>query len=363
LQVEGFIIIGCGENAIVTNTFNCIATGIGSLPITDPSKAVELSLRYLAEAPIWPQLPQRSFHEHMDAQFSESLPGLIVDEGKGRVSFNTSGDLTPEFEKFFERYIEKDYGFFRITGEYAAAFPAFISALKKGLPSNTRYIKGHVTGPLTAGTSFKDEAGKDIIHNDMFFDAVVKGLAMKAAWQVQELQQFGRPVIIFIDEPAMESLGSAFCAVPSSVVAEKLNEIIDTIHELGGLAGIHCCGNADWPLIFNTRVDIVNFDAFGYLDRVLLYPDDISRFYARGGSLAWGIVPTSSFTGNETANMLVGRLEAGIKRLANEGIDRETMLHQSLVTPSCGLGSLMPDKAEAVLKLLREVSDRMQQLI
>jgi methionine synthase II (cobalamin-independent) len=347
----------------VTQSFNCIATGIGSLPTTDPSKAVELSLRYLDEAPIWPQLPQRGFHEHMDAQYSESLPGLIVDEEKKRVFFDTSRDLTPEFEKFFERYIEKDYGFFRISDQYAEAFPAFMNALKKGLPSNTRYIKGHVTGPLTAGTSFKDETGKDIIHNDLFFDAVVKGLAMKAAWQIQELKQFGRPVIIFIDEPAMESLGSAFCAVPSSVVAEKLNEIIDTIHALGGLAGIHCCGNADWPLIFNTRVDIVNFDAFGYLDRVLLYPGDIKGFYARGGSLAWGIVPTGAFSGNETANMLIAKLEEGMKRLEHEGIDRRTMLRQCLITPSCGLGSLTPDKAEAILKLLREVSDRMQKSI
>ncbi len=55
----------------------------------------------------------------------------------------------------------------------------------------------------------------------MLFDAVVKGLAMKAAWQIQELKQFDKPVIIFIDEPAMESLGSGFSAVSSEVVAGK----------------------------------------------------------------------------------------------------------------------------------------------
>ena len=69
-------------------------------------------------------------------------------------------------------------------------------------------------------------------------------------------------MIIFIDEPVMETLGSGCSAVPSEMVPEKLNEIIDTIHELGGIAGIHCCGNADWSMIFNTRVDIVNFDAY-----------------------------------------------------------------------------------------------------
>jgi methionine synthase II (cobalamin-independent) len=344
----------------MTYSFNCIATGIGSFPSADPDKAVVLSLAYLPEAPIWPQLPQKDFREHMDGQYSESLPGLNVDTVKKRFFFDTSKDLTPELEKFFERYIEKDYGFFKITEDYAAGFYALLRALKKGLPTGARFVKGHITGPLTAGISFKDETGRDIIHNEVLFDAVVKGLAMKAAWQIQELKQFGRPVIIFIDEPAMESLGSAFSAVSSEVVAEKLNEIIAIIHELGAIAGIHCCGNADWPMLFHTDVDIVNFDAFGYMERVLLYPDDIKAFYSRGGALAWGIVPTGAFTGNETADMLLSKFNEGIKRLEKQGIARETILRQCLVTPSCGMGSLTPDKAEAILKLLREVSDRMQ---
>jgi methionine synthase II (cobalamin-independent) len=344
----------------MTHNFNCIATGIGSLPFVDPDKAAALSLKYLPEAAIWPQLPQRDFREHMDAQYSETLPGLIVDDVKKRVYFDTSGDLTTALETFFERFLEKDYGFFRMTEEYAAGFSAFIRAMKKDFPRGVRFVKGHITGPLTAGTSFKDETGKDIIHNELVFDAVVKGLAMKAAWQIRELKQFNKPVIIFIDEPAMESLGSAFSAVSAEVVAEKLNEIIDTIHELGGIAGIHCCGNADWPMIFNTRVDIVNFDAFGYMEKVMLYPGDIKKFFSRGGALAWGIVPTDAFSGNETADTLIAALRKGMNRLEKEGMDRKTILRQCLVTPSCGMGSLTPDKTEAILKILREVSDRLQ---
>jgi len=340
--------------------FNCIATGIGSLPLSDPDKAAALSLHYLSEAPIWPQLPQRGFREHMGGQYSETLPGLKLDEAKQRFFFDTSHDLTPDFEKFFERYLEKDYGYFKITEEYAAGFYGLLHALKNGVPRSVRFIKGHITGPLTAGMSFKDETGKDVIHNEMIFDAIVKGLAMKAAWQIQELKQFNKPVIIFIDEPAMESLGSAFSAVSTETVAEKLNEIIDVIHEMGGIAGIHCCGNADWPMLYNTRIDIVNFDAFGYMDKVLLYPDDIKKFYDRGGSLAWGIVPTGAYTGTETADSLVAELEAGMKRLEKATIDRKTILRQCLITPSCGMGSLSPEQAEAILKLLREVSDTMQ---
>lgn len=347
----------------MTHRFNCIATGIGSLPVAEPDRAAALSLRYLTEAPIWPQLPRKDFREQMDGQYSEALPGIRLDAARKRFFFDTSGDLTPELEKFYGRFLDKDYGFFGISEAYAAGFYAMLRALKQGLPANARFVKGHVTGPLTAGISFKDETGRDIVHHDVLFDAVVKGLAMKAAWQIRELNRFGKPVIIFIDEPAMESLGSAFSAVSSEVVAEKLNEIIGVIHELGGIAGIHCCGNADWPLLFNSNVDIVNFDAFGYMEKVMLYPEEIKKFLGRDGALAWGIVPTAAFTGSETADQLIERLEAGMKRLETRGIARDVLLRQCLITPSCGMGSLTPEEAEAILKLLREVSDRMQKKI
>ncbi len=347
----------------MTIDYNCIATGIGSLPHQDPGEAAGLALAYLPEAPIWPQLPQKDFREHMDGQYSETMPGLRVEGAKNRIYFDTAEDLTPELEKFFQRYLDKDYAFFKISEEYAAGFYAFLRSLRKGLPSGARFLKGHITGPLTFGTSVKDEKGHDIIHNEMFFDAVVKGLAMKAAWQIETLKPFGLPVIIFIDEPAMESLGSAFSAVSAETVSEKLNEIIDVIHDQGGIAGIHCCGNADWPLLFRTGVDIVNFDAFGYLDKVLLYPDDIKTFMGRGGALAWGVVPTAEFTGQETAEGLVAKIERGMKTLGDQGIDGATLHRQCLITPSCGMGSLTPGKTEAILKLLREVSERMQRNI
>ena len=76
-----------------------------------------------------------------------------------------------------------------------------------------------------------------------------------------------------------------------------------------------------------------------------------------------GVVPTGAFTGNETADLLVSILEMGIRRLEQAGIDQQAILRQSLITPSCGMGSLAPDQAEAILTLLREVSDRMQKKI
>ncbi len=347
----------------MAHTFNCMATGIGSLPLTDPAAAIALVLRHLPEAPIWPQLPQRGFQEHMGGQYSEALPGIVRDEARQRFSFDTTRDLMPELERFFERYLEKDYAFFGLSAEYAAGFFALLHEFGQRPPLQARYLKGHVTGPLTAGISYKDNEGRDIIHNEQLYDAVVKKLAMNAAWQIQRLRAFGKPVIIFLDEPAMETLGSAFSPAAPELVAEKLDEIIEVIHECGGIAGIHCCGNADWPLIFNTKVDIVNFDAFGYLERVLLYPAEIRAFFERGGALAWGIVPTGAFTGAETVDGLIAMLEGGFARLEAAGIPRATILSQGIITPSCGLGSLTPEHAGAILKLTLAISERLQRAL
>ncbi|NTW59393.1 MAG: hypothetical protein HGA43_09515, partial [Nitrospirae bacterium] len=271
----------------------------------------------------------------------------MVDRTNERIWFDTSQDLAADLERFYELYLAKDVDHFGISEEYTAGFYAFVGVLKKnGLPPRARFLKGHCTGPLTFGITVKDQAGKDIAYNDMLFDAITTGLAMKTAWQVRVLKQFGLLVIIFIDDPSMYALSSGLYSFSAVMVADKLREIIAMVHDEGGITGIHCCGNADWPLLFRTGADIVSFDASSYLDKVLLYPGEIREFFSRGGSLAWGIVPTTAFTGNETADNLVDELEVGIHRLVDSGIDRTIILRQSLITPSCGLGSLTPSQAE-----------------
>ncbi|MGZ3513442.1 MAG: methionine synthase, partial [Thermodesulfobacteriota bacterium] len=53
--------------------------GIGSLPHKDPFKASEVVLNYFPDSPCWPQLPSRDFREGMLTQFTEGMPGIVVD--------------------------------------------------------------------------------------------------------------------------------------------------------------------------------------------------------------------------------------------------------------------------------------------
>ena len=193
----------------------------------------------------------------------------------------------------------------------------------------------------------------------------MKLLALKAGWQVRTLSRSGCPVIVFIDEPALAGFGSsAFISISRDEVAACLNEVVEAVQAEGGLAGIHVCANTDWSLILELHTDIVSFDAYSYFDKFILFPDHIKKFLESGGILAWGIVPTSSPDNleKETAHSLASAWQAQAGAVAKLGIKPSKVLSQSLITPSCGTGSLSLDLAKKVLGLTRQVSDTIRSL-
>jgi hypothetical protein len=60
-------------------------------------------------------------------------------------------------------------------------------------------------------------------------------------------------------------------------------EVVDAIHADGGLAGIHVCANTDWSLVLESGADIVNFDAYAYFDRFILYGESQIRDFLAAG--------------------------------------------------------------------------------
>lgn len=331
------------------------ATAIGSLPVFDPQTACDIVLENIPAAPGWPQLPNRAFEEGMYQQFLEGIPGVVLNRGKKKVSFDTVTDREGRLLAFFERYLADDLDSFAISEEYAAGLYAFIRQLEKGLPEGLRYLKGHITGPISYGLGLTDQDMKLILYDVDFRDVLVKGLTMKARWQVRRLKQLHPDIIIFIDEPYMVSFGSAYVSLGRDEAIGMINEVTAGIHAERALAGMHCCGNTDWGLVAATNLDIINFDAYNFSHTIALYPDDMRQYLDRGGVLAWGIVPTSEEVMKEDAAGLFGRLEEGIVRLVSAGLPERQVREQLIVTPSCGTGSLTMQQADQVFRLLHEV--------
>ena len=346
----------------------CRPTLIGSMPHKDHVEAHRLVMEHTPEIPPWVQLPAFRV-EGMVPQFLPGLPGLSVAGDRQYIDTADSG-FEDELVAFYEAYLacvegdgNLDDSIFAMTDQTAAGF----STLQSGLAASGAVpfaVKGQVSGPVTFATGVKDQDDQAIFYNDQLRDAAVKMLALKARWQVRALSKFEKPVIIFLDEPALAGFGSSeFISITREEVIACLEEVAAAIHAEGGLAGVHVCANTDWSLLLDSSLEIINFDAYAYFDRFILYPEQLKAFLNAGGILAWGIVPTLNAEDieKETAASLLAKWEGQLAQVVSLGIAREKVLAQSLITPSCGVGSQSPAHAVKVLELTRDLSRLIRQ--
>jgi methionine synthase II (cobalamin-independent) len=335
-----------------------IATGIGSFPHKDEKEVFRLILKNFPEIPFWPQLPKRSFLEGMVVQYSEGFPSFRVNEKEQRAWVDTSQGFDKEIERFYQSFENGELEPFRISEDFAKGLRMIEDLSSEEHRKEIKYIKGQVTGPITFGLSLTDQERKPIFYDPTLKDILIKHLSLKAQWMEKMFNDLlpGIKTIVFFDEPSLSSYGSAFSSLNQEDVIHSLNECFDAIK---GLKGIHCCGNTDWGLLLETHLDILSFDAYGYLETISLYPKQLSAFLERGGVLAWGIVPTSEAILKEDAQSLIKRFKEGVKALAKKGID-PSLLQRAILTPSCGTASLSIPLAERVCQVTAEVSRRLQ---
>jgi methionine synthase II (cobalamin-independent) len=349
-------------------TGNLRGTTIGSLPLRDADEATALIFKYASLLPSWVQLPKNP-GEGMLEQYNEGLPG--IKEIDGKIYFDTAD---PSFEQqileFYENYlaaVESDTSAylerFAISETRARGFHSFIEFLSSHKERTFQLVKGQITGPFTLATGLKDQHGRFAFYNQQLRDVIVKLLCLKAMWQIKRLQEHAVSVLMFIDEPSLSGFGSsAFMGVQAEDIKKDLNEVADIIHRMNGYAGVHCCENTDWSILLTSDIDVLNFDAYGFFDRVFLYKNDLKKFIQRGGMLAWGIVPTHAeeVISQVSVDSLVHLWKSEVRKLVNEGIPIETIAHQSLITPSCGAGSLSPEAALRILQLLHDTSETLR---
>jgi hypothetical protein len=327
---------------------------VGSVPYTDSAEICSRLVNDL-DVPAWPQLPRRTFRENMYVQYSYGLPGIVLDEAGERVFFDTTGDLTPALEVFYERYLADNVHSFALRPDYAAGFYAMLDVLRT-VPGE--WAKGQVTGPISFGLTVTDQDRRAGLYNDLLADAIVKNVAMIARWQIQQLRMVRPDTILFVDEPYMASFGSAYISLSREQVITMLDEVFAAIHQEGSLAGVHCCANTDWSVLLATSVDILNLDAYGYLENLALYPADLRAFLDRGGVIAWGIVPNTEEVFTVTAEQLAQRLVDGLKLISSKAemrgiqIGAEEIANRSIIAPSCGLGSTTVEVADSAFDRL-----------
>ncbi len=342
-------------------------TLIGSFPGKDHRKAVDQVFKYCPEVPCWPQLPAYP-QEGMLRQFTTGLPGF---RSENLVLDSTSPEFEAEMLAFYEEYMAIQEGAqrlsesrFVIRREEAPGLYLLVEEIQKN-SIKPRAVKGQITGPFTLATGIKTPDDRAVFYDLQLRDLITKLAALKGAWQAEFLAQTGVPVIVFFDEPALAGFGSsAFVGVSEEDILQVLSEVANEIRAKGALPGTHVCANTEWRLLVEAGVSVISFDAFDYLDRFLLFTADLKRFLGQGGIIAWGIVPTLKPEALEkaTSSELTERLKKAVDEFSQKtDIPPEQIVSQSLVTPSCGMGTLPENLAEQALRLTREVADQLRE--
>lgn len=338
--------------------FKALPTMVGSFPHTDVDRLVDHIFEKLSHMPVWPQLPIRDFRESMYIQYSEGFPGVVLESTRQRMYFKADEKFYEELENFYQAVVEEKVEHFAISKDYAFGLHCFIEKLRGR--NKVNWLKGQVTGPFSFAMTITDENKRSIAYNPELFEVAVLGIAMKARWMVRTLKELSDNVLVVLDEPYLCSFGSAFVNVPREEVITAVNGAVAAIHKEGGIAGIHCCGNTDWSLPLSTDAEVINLDAYEFFHGLPLYPQEVKSFLNRGGNIAWGIVPASDIAQSLDANTILKAFDERVFQLVAKGIDRKQILLQSLLTPSCGVGTKNIEVAECVSNLLVKLSNKVR---
>ncbi len=342
---------------------NCLPLLIGSLPVDSHDTAMDLILESTPEIPGWPQLPVLP-KEGMIRQFLPGMPALAYC-GATAFIYGEGEKFNSELSSFHEEYLmitetgrpPLEGSRFTLTSDTAKGFFTFLKRTEQ-VKDSLQALKGQITGPFTFTTALMDHNNQPIYYNDSLRDAAIKLLALKARYQIEKMKNICETTIMFIDEPALAGFGSSAGVTGTKEDVQKcLAAVFAAVKSKGALAGVHVCADTEWSLLFDAGIDIVSFDSYGYFDTFILYANTLSNFFERGGILANGIVPTTTeLINKENAASLTRRWFSQAEALTKTGIPLETVFRQTLITPSCGTGTISVEHAKKVLAMTREVS-------
>ncbi len=325
---------------------NCQTTAMGILPHTDIDRAIRVALSL--DIPFWPQLPKVSYFEDMYVQALDHFPGVRIDPFDRKILFNLT-QFYEDLPAYLERGEEPDT--YRLTKGFSLVYHRFLERDLLGYPA----IRGQMISPISLGLKVVDQDQKPIIYQDEVREVLFDFIQKKVNLQYQELRMKNPHAFVWLDDPG---LGLIFNALSGYNEVRARGDLDSLLKGLDGPRGIHLCAKPDWDFLLRSKIDILSFDSFSCGEMITRYPS-LKDFFNRGGIVSWGIVPTyTELLEEETAESLMARVEIFWGDLVKQGVDKERLLHQSLLAPAtCNL--LSPDKEETVERafdVLKELS-------
>ncbi len=311
------------------------ATGVGSLPGTDPAEAVRAVLGLLPGLPFLPELPARGPYGDLAGRTAALLAGIPV-------------DLQPSGWRLTERGSRDGT---RARDLLARDLDALEDAVGE---SGLVRLKVQAAGPWTLAATLELQRGERVLADQGALRDLHASLAEGLALHVAELERRfpGVEVLLQLDEPALPSVLLGRVPTPSGfgsyrvpeprLVSDRLEAVLDVAPR----TVVHCCApGVPVRLLRGAGAVGVGLD--------LALPQDeqeLGEAAEAGTVLFLGVAPSSGERPPST-DAVLAPVRALWRRL---GVDPELLPQAVVLTPSCGLAGATPGYARAVLERLVE---------
>jgi methionine synthase II (cobalamin-independent) len=313
------------------------ASGVGSLPGTDPVEAVRLVVGELPDLPHLPELPGRGAGADMIGRTAALLVDIAVDlTPAGWRLVPRAGNDQRRAQEMLDRDLD---ALFDVAERYVGAF------------------KVQVAGPWTLAAGLERTRGDRAVVDPGARRDLAQSLAEGIAAHVAAVSARvpGARIVVQLDEPSVPAVLQGglptisgfgkLSAVESNVVEEQLAALITKV---SSPVAVHCCANrAPLDLFRAAGAAGLSFD-LGMVQDL----DAIGTAVEAGTHLLVGVVPGTDRT-LPPPKATASRLQAWWREL---GFPAEQLHAAVTLTPACGMAGASPAYARTAMTHVREAA-------
>jgi hypothetical protein len=320
------------------------ATGIGSMPGTDPLEAARMVIGELPDLPYLPELPNRGVGADMIGRTAALLADLAV-------------ELVPSGYRVASRP-GRDHR--RAVDLLRADLDAFEEAVESA-GFTPKVVKVQAAGPWTLTSEIELHSGHKVLTDAgalrEFTASLVEGLRIHVA---EVSRRLGATTVVQLDEPGLPAVLAGavptpsgygtVAAVPESDAVELLRGVLET---LPVPRIVHCCApRPPLALLRKAGADALAVDADLLAGAPRATIDALGEAWDEGASVLLGLMPSIE---PPAPPELRGLARPALELVDRLGFDRSLLAERCVPTPSCGLTGASAQWARRALTLSREL--------
>ncbi|WP_092776717.1 methionine synthase [Actinokineospora terrae] len=323
------------------------ATGIGSLPGTDPVEAAATVLGELPDLPHLPELPARGLGADMLGRTAALLVDLAIE-------LVPSGYRVAAHPGIDHR---------RATDHIRRDLDAIEEAVER-LGTPPPVVKVQLAGPWTLTSGLELPRGHRVLTDRGALREFTESLGEGLTRHVAEVRRrLGTEVVVQLDEPGLPTVLAGALPTPSgygtvrAIAEPEARDVLGAVVEAAKAATgqpvvIHCCASRPpFALLRSAGADAIAFDVALLAKAGAAAWDEIGEVWDSGTVLFLGVVPSTDPGKPVALRDVAGQAFRLTDRL---GFGRSILADRAVATPTCGMAGATETWARRAMSLVRD---------